>query len=519
MKLLIGLLLSFLFVASASSDNSKTLLIGNSGEPATLDPHKYNLRLEETLLNDLFLGLTTFNANGEIVPGAAESWETSDDGLTWRFFLREELKWSDGKNLTAEDFVYSFRRLLNPHTAASLSYFLYMIKNAELVNNAKKAPSSLGVYSEGPHVLVIELDQPYPYLLERLLYPTGFPVPKHVIENVGSDWVKPEHWVSNGAYVLEDWSPQEHVKMKSNPHFFDDVYIRSLKYIPVASEQSGFNRFRTGELDVIASFPAGKLEELRESNAKALRLSNLLSMMYLVFNTTKGPTQDQKIRKALSLSIDQRILTEKVLRNGHEPAFSFVPELVSNYSFKEVPHKNLPESERLAEAKTLLGDAGYTKDIPLKITLNYASGAENKKVSLAIMGMWKRIGVVASLQQSDLKTHFGKLRQNDFEVAWAGWVGENNAQHYLELLDSSIGDVNYGRYSNPSFDNAIKQARSTSDVNQRNQLLSKAEEVSTTEYPVVPLYTLKTRRLVNEKLKGWSENLRDMHQARYLRWE
>ena len=110
MKLLIGLLLPFLFVASASSDNSKTLLIGNSGEPATLDPHKYNLRLEETLLNDLFLGLTTFNAKGEIVPGAAESWKTSDDGLTWRFFLREELKWSDGKNLTAEDFVYSFIR-------------------------------------------------------------------------------------------------------------------------------------------------------------------------------------------------------------------------------------------------------------------------------------------------------------------------------------------------------------------------------------------------------------------------
>ena len=135
------------------------------------------------------------------------------------------------------------------------------------------------------------------------------------------------------------------------------------------------------------------------------------------------------------------------------------------------------------------------------------------------MGMWRQIGVVTNLQQSDLKTHFGQLRQNDFEVAWAGWVGENNAQHYLELLDSTIGEVNYGRYSNPSFDKAINQARSASDENQRNQLLSKAEELSITDYPVVPLYTLKTRRLVNRKLEGWSENLRDMHQVRYLRWE
>ena len=519
MKLLTVLLLTFLVAATVSSDNSKTLMIGNSGEPATLDPHKYNLRLEETLLNDLFLGLTTFNADGEIVAGAAESWETSADGLTWRFFLREDLKWSDGKNLTAEDFVYSFSRLLNPQTAASLSYFLYMIKNAEQVNNAQKAVSSLGVYSDGPNILVIELDRPYPYLLERLLYPTGFPVPKHVIESVGSNWVQPKHWVSNGAYVLEDWSPQEHVKMKPNPHFFEDVSIHSLKYIPVASEQSGFNRFRTGELDVIASFPAGKLEGLRTSKDQELRMSNLLSMMYLVFNTTKGPTQHSKIRKALSLSIDQRILTEKVLRNGHEPAFSFVPKLVANYSSKEVPHKNLTELERLTEAKNLLNDAGYNGGNPLKITLHYASGAENKKVSLAIMGMWRQIGVVASLQQSDLKTHFGKLRQNDFEVAWAGWIGENNAQHYLELLDSTIGEVNYGRYSNPLFDRAINQARLASDENQRNQLLSKAEELSLTDYPVVPLYTLKTRRLVNKNLKGWSENLRDMHQVRYLRWE
>ena len=173
------------------------LHIGNAGEPQTLDPHRYN-RLEETLLNDLFMGLTT-SGHRRIVPGAAKSWQTSDDGLTWRFTLREDLQWSDGKALTAADFVYSFRRLQNPATAASLAYFMYMLKNASAINRGEAPIESLGVSAEGPYTLVIELEQPYPYLLERLLYPTAFPVPRHAIERFGDNWVKPANWVSNGA--------------------------------------------------------------------------------------------------------------------------------------------------------------------------------------------------------------------------------------------------------------------------------------------------------------------------------
>jgi oligopeptide transport system substrate-binding protein len=494
------------------------LQLGNAGEPETLDPHRYNLRLEETLLNDLFLGLTTFNARGEIVPGAAQAWSTSDDGLTWTFTLREGSAWSDGTPLTAEDFVFSFRRLVDPETAASLAYFLYMIENAEDINAGRKPATSLGVSAPDPMTFVIELGRPYPYLLERLLYPTGFPVPRHVIDKHGNDWVKPENWVSNGAYVLEDWQPQAHVSMRANPHFYEPVAIQALRYLPIVNEQSGYNRFRNKEVHAIGGFPSSELPAVKENLPDALRMSDLLSMMYLVFNVERPPFDDVRVRQALSLAVDQAVLTDKVLRSGNKPAYSFAPPLIAGYEAASVPHAEQPMNERIADAQRLLADAGYDRSNPLRVTLRHISGLEAKRVNLAITGMWKRIGVDAQLHQADLKTHFSDLRQGDFEVAWAGWIGENNAEHYLGLLQSDIGNVNYGRFKNETFDKLMHQAQREASYEVRNAILGSAEAVVVHDYPVVPLYTSAVRRLVAPELLGWHENLRDMHQARYLRW-
>ncbi len=498
---------------------AQVLHIGNAGEPETLDPHKYNLRLEETLLNDMFLGLTTFNARGEIIPGAARSWQTSEDGLVWTFALREDLKWSDGTSLTAADFEYSFKRLLNPATAASLAYFLYMIDNAPEVNRGELTPDALGVEATGPHTLTITLSRPYPYLLERLLYPTGFPVPRHVIEMHGAEWVKPEHWVSNGAYTLSDWRPQAYVALRANPHFYAPAGIQQVQYHPVASEQSAYNRYRNGELHAIGSFPVGQLASVAQNLPDHLRRSDLLSMMYLVFNTATAPFDDVRVRQALSLAVDQPTLTDKVLRTGSKPAFSFAPALISDYQAVPLPHREQSMPARLAQAKQLLAQAGYGPDNPLQLTLRHVSSIEGKKVNLAITGMWRRAGVNAVLQQGDIRNHFAALRQGDFEVAWAGWVGENNAEHYLTLLQSDIGNVNYGGFANPAFDAKILEAQAEADYARRNELLSQAEAIVVHDYAVVPLYTTAVRRLVNPRLSGWYENPRDMHQSRYLTWK
>ena len=521
----LGLLLCQLLISatSISADTPKTLNLGNTGEPQTLDPHRYNLRLEETLLNDLFLGLTTFNAKGDIVPGAAESWTQSADGLIWTFNLREDLRWSDGTPLTADDFVYSFRRLLNPKTAASLAYFLYMVENAVQVNQGVMPVESLGVSAVEPLTLQIRLAAPYPYFLERLLYPVAFPVPKHVIERVSDSWIKPEHWVSNGAYRLKSWQPQAYVEMTANPHFFTNVAIKTVRYHPLASEQSGYNRYRSGELDAIPNVPTSELQKLKtasnETANAALRLSPLLSSMYLVFNVQEPPFADLRVRRALSMAVDQNLLTTKVMRSGDRPSYTFAPSLISNYQPASLGHVDIALSERQATAKQLLAQAGFDKTNPLTITLRHVSGIEGKKINLAIAGMWRSIGVKTTLHQTEIKAHFTDLRQGNFNVAWASWIGENNAEHYLSLLQSDIGAVNYGRYQSKEFDALMQRAQSQADLKLRNELLSAAANVAAQDYPVVPLYNLSVKRLVNPQLKGWEDNLRDMHQVRYLSWE
>lgn len=497
---------------------ARPLHIGNAGEPQTLDPHRYNLRLEETLLNDLFMGLTTFNARGEIVPGAARSWSSSADGLTWTFELRDDLKWSDGTPLDAHDFVFAYRRLQAPATAASLAYFMHMLKNAASVNRGDLPPEALGVSAPGDLTLVLELERPYPYLLERLLYPTAYPVPQHAIEQHGDAWVKAANWVSNGAYVLAEWQPQSHVELAANPHFIEQPRIQSVTYHAVPNEQTAYNQYRSGALDAIAAFPVGELEKVKQDNAAELRLSGLLSMMYLVFNTEVAPFDDVRVRQALSLAIDQRILTDKVLRSGNTPAFSFTPALLDGYRGVPLPHADMPTPARLDQARSLLAAAGFDAARPLELTLRHVTGGEQKKVNLAITGMWRRLGVRAQLHQSELRNHFGDLRQGDFEVAWAGWVGENNAEHYLSLLQSDTGDVNYGRFKNAAYDALMQRAQNTADVTARNALLQKAEALAVEQYAVVPLYSTAVRRLVHPELAGWYDNPRDIHQARYLYW-
>ncbi len=518
-KLLIAHVIAAVLCLAPVAAEARPLHVGNAGEPQTLDPHRYNLRLEETLLNDLFMGLTTFSARGKIVPGAASSWTSSADGLTWTFELRNDLKWSDGTPLDAHDFVFAFRRLQAPATAASLAYFMHMLKNAAAINRGERPLEDLGVSAPTDHRLVLELERPYPYLLERLLYPTAYPVPQHAIERHGDEWVKAENWVSNGAYVLKEWQPQSHVELAANPHFVEQPAIESVTYHAVPSEQTAYNQYRSGALDAIGAFPVGELEKIRENKAAELRLSGLLSMMYLVFNTTVPPFDDVRVRQALSLAVDQRILTDKVLRSGNTPAYSFTPALLDGYRGVPLPHADTPGPARLEQARALLSAAGFGADRPLELTLRHVTGAEQKKVNLAITGMWRRLGVRAQLHQSELRNHFGDLRQGDFEVAWAGWVGENNAEHYLSLLQSDTGDVNYGRFKLAAYDALMQRAQNTAAQDERNELLRQAEALVVQHYAVVPLYSTAVRRLVQPDLKGWHDNPRDIHQARYLYWD
>ena len=509
---LAGPILAAMLVATPAA---RELRIGNAGEPLTLDPHRYNLNLEEAILANLFEGLAAHDAHGRIVPGAALGWNTSADGLTWTFRLRPEGRWSDGQPVTAHDFTFAFRRLLAPETAASLAYFLYAIDGAEAVNAGEAPPTRLGVRAVDDTTLEIRLARPFPFLAERLIYPTGFPVPRHILAKHGDDWVKPGNMVGNGPYVLAEWVPQGHVRLTKNAHFraADSVHLTHVTSYPRADRNAAYNQYRNGQLDIIGDFPPGELAWLQREMPNHVHVAPLLSTMYLVFNVTEPPLADRRVRRALALAIDRRLLVERVLRGGEQASPSFVPPLVTNYDSAVVAEP--PDADA---ARALLAEAGYGADKPLRLTLRYIAGADNKKVQVAIAQMWRTIGVETVLHHAELNAHFAALRQGDFQAAQAGWFGENNPEHYLELLMSTTGDVNYGRFADPKVDALMAEAKQTVALAPRLALLRQAEVAALTQHPVVPLYAVAIRSLVRPALRGWHPNPRNVHPLRYLRF-
>lgn len=503
----------FAFVAQA-----KVLHIGNGGEPETLDPHRYNLRLEQTILNDLFLGLTTFDATGEIVPGVAKHWTTSEDGLTWSFELRPDARWSDGHPLTAHDFVFAFRRLLDPETAASLAHFLYPIKNAEAVHAGEVPSDALGAWATADHTLVIQLAQPFPFLAERLVYPIGYPVPAHLLEESADDWAKPGFMVSNGAFTLEDWQPRAFVRLARNPNFHDagSVALEGVAYHPTSDAKAAYYRYRAGELDAIGDFPGSEISWVREHIPRHLRLSPLLSITYLVFNTAAPPFDDARVREALSIALDRQRLVERVLQSDEIASVSMVPPMVTDYASAIAVVED--RAARLERARHLLRDAGYGKDDPLSVKLRHITSDEGQAVNLAIAGMWREIDVSTTLHGAAPKDHFARLRQGDFQVAQTGWFGEDNPEQYLGLLISDTGDVNYGRFASETYDTLMRRAHAEPVLARRLDLLRDAEVVGLAAFAVAPLYSVTIRALVNPRIGGWLDNPRNVHGARYLRW-
>ena len=487
--------LAVAFVLAAACLHGAELHIGNDGEPLTLDPHRYNLRLEQTILGDLFEGLTTVDGEGRIVPGAAERWETSEDGLTWTFHLRKDGRWSDSTSVTAHDFVFSLRRLLNPATAASLAYFLYPVVNAEAINMGEMPAETLGVGAIDDYTLEIRLQQPFPFLAERLFYPTGSPVPEHVVAAHGDDWVKAGNMVTNGAFVLDEWVPQGHVRLRKSPAWRDaaSTQLEAVTYHPTSDRSAAYNRFLSGEIDIIGDFPPGEIKRLQAERGDETHLSPLLSIMYLVFNTTATPFDDGRVRRALALAINRELITGRVLRSGEVPSHSFVPPLVAGFESHVAPRTPDP-----ATARALLAAAGYDEDNPLEITLRHIAGDDNKTVQVVIAAMWKAIGVSTRLHHADLASHFAALRQGDFEVAEAGWFGENNPEHYLELLMSATGDVNYGRFEDAEYDSLMRRAKATVSLSERIALMQQAEVRGLSLDPVVPLYSVTIRSLVRK---------------------
>jgi len=494
--------------------------VATMGEPQTLDPHGVSGTWENYIVGDLFLGLTTEDAAAKPIPGAAESWTVSDDGLTYTFKLRDH-QWSDGTPVTAEDFVYAWRRLMDPERAAEYAWILYPVKNAEALNKGElKNMEELGVKAIDDKTLEVTLKDPTPYFIELLAHYTTYPVPKHVVEKAGKDWVKPGTMVSNGPYMLQEWVPNSQVVSVKNPHFYDaaNVKIDKVVYIPDEDRNAVTKRFRAGEIDVTDDFASEQIDWLKANLPKETRISPYLGIYYYPINHNREAFKDKRVREALTLAIDRAAITDKVLKTGELPAYSFVPPGTGSYgdpsyaAWKDVPYK-----ERLAKAKELMKEAGYGPDKPLKLTISYNTSENHKKIAVAVAAMWKQIGVQAELFNSEVKVHYKTLESNNFDVARAAWIADyNDPQTFLALLKTGTGVQNYGRYSNPEYDRLMDESDKTRDEAKRNELMHQAEPIMLADFATIPIYYYVNKDLVSQKVEGWVDNTKNIHRARWL---
>jgi oligopeptide transport system substrate-binding protein len=513
-----------LAVSSAATAQAQVVFHrGNDGDPETLDPHKTSTVSEAHLLRDLCEGLVIHDIKGEVVPGVAESWTTSPDGRTWRFTLRANAKWSNGEPVTASDFVFSLRRMVDPETGAKYANILYPILNAEKINKAAAGSrlDELGVRAVDERSLEITLERPTPYFLELLTHQTGLPVHPASVAKFGKEFVKPEHWVSNGAYVLKESVPNSHIRLDRNPAFHGAAGVRidTVIYYPSSDLAAAARRFQAGELHLTTDVPADQIKQLREKLGDQVKVAPYLGTYFLIINTAKPPFNDVRVRRALSLAIDREFIAEEIWAGTMLPAYGVIPPHINNYGERaEADFKNASILEREDEAKKLLASAGFGPGVPLRIELRYNTTDNNRRTAVAIAEQWKAIGVETSFINTDGKTHFAFLRDGgDFDVARYGWIGDySDPQNFLFLFLSDNTGFNSGKYNNPQFDALLKQAAEETDLAKRAAILREADSILAIDQPWIPILYYSTKNLVSPKLVGFEQNLRGAIPTRFL---
>lgn len=521
MKLLIVLTSLFSLLSGlAFADN--IMRRGNFAEPGTLDPHLISHNWESHIAIDLFEGLTTKDASGNVIPGVADKWDVSDDQLTYTFYLRKNAKWSNGDPVTAHDFVYSFRRAADPNLASEYGWLFHSLKNGEAVNTGKKATSELGVKALDDFTFRVHLVKPLPYFLEMVGgQNTFFPVHKASVERYGRGWTKKkESLVSNGAYRLSDWRPSEFVELERNPYFHaaDTVKIDKVVFDPTEDRSAILRKFRAGEIDQMDDVPNAQFEWISKNLKEELHVAPRLGIYYYVLNTQAKPFDDIRVRQALSLAINREIITDKITKLGEIPAYSFIPHGTQNAEEAKVFFADWSEEERDKKATELMAEAGFDKKNPLKFQLRYNTSENHEKIAIAIAAMWKqKLGVKVELFNSEATTHYSDLQENNFEVARAAWIGDyNDPETFLILGSQRAKKYNYGRYKNDKFDKLLTKAEYEADLKKRASLMREAEEIILNDQPVIPIYYYVSTNLVAKRIKGWKDNVRDDHPTRFL---
>ncbi len=490
----------------------------NGNEPATLDPQKYELVSENNVLRDLFEGLTTQDADNRIVPGQAESWTHSEDGLVWTFKLREGLLWSDGAPVTADDFVLGARRVVDPKTAAKIPDPAFKILNARAILKGEMAPETLGVRAVDPRTVEVTLAEPSPLVPNIMSMSMMAPTPSHVFAQHGEDWSKAGIMVSNGPFQLAEWTPQSRVRIVKNPNYRDaaSVALDAVEFYPTDDAEAALKRFRAGELDFLPALPPASAQFAMDELPDAFRSTPVNQVRYLELNHRRDKLKDLRVRRALAMTIDRQAIAGPVMRDLAVPAYGFVPRSIEGYQGSAFDFADAPMADKIETARRLLAEAGYVEGSPLEIQLRCLGDSWARPVCAAVAEMWARAGVAVSVETSEAKAHYGAVDVGDFDVAISGWFGTDDPEDYFWLFQTG-GGINECGYSSAALDETTRRAERTLDQGARYATFAEAEKLMLDDVATIPLFWTIQSALVSPRIEGFDINPRGATRSRFAK--
>ncbi|HHQ6592316.1 ABC transporter substrate-binding protein [Serratia fonticola] len=485
------------------------MVINNGSEVASLDPHKVEGTPESNIILNLLEGLVSTDANGHLAPAVAESWENTDY-QTWTFHLRPGAVWSDGSPVTAQDFVYSWQRLADPKTGSPYaSYLQYArIENIDAILAGKKPPESLGVSAIDDKTLKVTLSEPVPYFVSMLSHTSMKPVKQAVVEKFGDKWTLPQNYVGNGAYRLSEWVVNERIVLERNPSYWNNskTVIEQATFLPLSSEVSDINRYRSGEIDITNSaIPPNLYAKMKREIPEQLHVNPYLCTFYYEINNQRAPFTDERVRAAVKLTLDRDIIANKIMGQGQIPAYSFTPTFTEGGNFSQPEWAGWTQEKRNEEAKKLLAQAGFTAEKPLKFTLLYNTSDQNKQQAIAAASMWKKnLGAQVTLQNQEWKTSLQSRHEGQFDVARATWCGDyNEPSAFLNMLLSNSSNNTFF-YKSPAFDALMASTLKASDATARSAIYQQAEALLDKDSALIPVYYRVSARLVKPTVGGFT---------------
>lgn len=527
--ILLILVISSISACNFKQQDNNLLRVDIGAELSSLDPALAEDGSSYRVVNDLFAGLIDFDQKNHPIAGMAYKWIISSDGKTYTFYLRDQLKFSDGSLITADDVIYSWRRLVDPKTGSAYAFLLKDIVGAKLITQGLASPINLGVSAPQKNIIVVHLTRPSNGFLYYLSMPNTYVVSSKIINKYGNVWTDPAHMVSSGAYKLVNHVLNSYILVTKNLQFYDhsQVMITNIKYFPYVDNNTSLANYKTHALDTTWQYiPQNLYPSLSIKYGQQLHLWQWERTDFLHLNLKDAKLANNlKLRQALSLAVDRSALTDKILGLKQIPLYSLITPTIANGHYADLKYQwsTWPRARQISTAQRLYREAGYNINHPLTISIKYKNSGLTKKAILAVAAMWHDVlGVEVITEAMELKVLLSAMHNGDYEIASkGGWGADYDlVDTYVPLYLCNNYNNNSG-YCNPQYDHLIELAENNLNPHIQQQLYKKAFKIALNDYPVIPLFEPSHQRLVNLRILNYQveQNYLDNVQSKWLRFK